>query len=225
MHTLKARLLPQSQLQRGLLTVAIVFALLASIAFSLNITLSGVDKVKDIAAIIQSSVAAAAIVTGGIFAYYKLQLFRDFKPHLTISHNISHRILSDSYMHIDVTATLHNRSKVQIELRKGFSRLQGVAPVSDEEVESLYAGTFEDMEHDTLQWPTLDEVDRVWEEGELIVEPGESHAETFEFIVGAYVYDTVLVYSYFYKPEASQDPASTRGWHATAVHDIVERVS
>ena len=206
MHTLKARLLPQSQLQRGLLTVAIVFALLASIAFSLNITLSGVDKVKDIAAIIQSSVAAAAIVTGGIFAYYKLQLFRDFKPHLTISHNISHRILSDSYMHIDVTATLHNRSKVQ-------------------EVESLYAGTFEDMEHDTLQWPTLDEVDRVWEEGELIVEPGESHAETFEFIVGAYVYDTVLVYSYFYKPEASQDPASTRGWHATAVHDIVERVS
>ena len=164
-------------------------------------------------------------MTGGIFAYYKLQLFRDFKPHLTISHDISHRVLSDSYMHIGVTATLHNRSKVQIELRKGFSRLQGVAPVSDEEVESLYAGTFEDMEHDTLQWPTLDEVDRAWDEGELIVEPGESHAETFEFIVGAYVYDTVLVYSYFYNPEAPHDPGSARGWHATRVHDIVERIS
>ena len=81
------------------------------------------------------------------------------------------------------------------------------------------------MEHDSLQWPTLDEVDRVWEEGELIVEPGESHTETFEFIVGAYVYDAVLVYSYFYNPEASQDPGSAKGWHATAVHDIVERVS
>ena len=217
--------LRQNQLLRGVVLVVAVLGLLACVAFLLAFILPNVGRAKDIAAIIQSSVAAAAIVTGGIFAYYKLQLFRDFKPHLTISHNISHRILSDSYMHIDVTATLHNRSKVQIELRKGFSRLQGVAPVSDEEVESLYAGTFEDMEHDTLQWPTLDEVDRVWEEGELIVEPGESHAETFEFIVGAYVYDTVLVYSYFYNPEASQDPASTRGWHATAVHDIVERVS
>ena len=217
--------LRQNQLLRGVVLVVAVLGLLACVAFLLAFILPNVGRAKDISAIIQSSVAAAAIVTGGIFAYYKLQLFRDFKPHLTISHNISHRILSDSYMHIDVTATLHNRSKVQIELRKGFSRLQGVAPVSDEEVESLYAGTFEDMEHDTLQWPTLDEVDRVWEEGELIVEPGESHAETFEFIVGAYVYDTVLVYSYFYNPEASQDPASTRGWHATAVHDIVERVS
>ena len=217
--------LRQNQLLRGVVLVVAVLGLLACVAFLLAFILPNVGRAKDIAAIIQSSVAAAAIVTGGIFAYYKLQLFRDFKPHLTISHNISHRILSDSYMHIDVTATLHNRSKVQIELRKGLSRLQGVAPVSDEEVESLYAGTFEDMEHDTLQWPTLDEVDRVWEEGELIVEPGESHAETFEFIVGAYVYDTVLVYSYFYNPEASQDPASTRGWHATAVHDIVERVS
>ena len=217
--------LRQNQLLRGVVLVVAVLGLLACVAFLLAFILPNVGRAKDIAAIIQSSVAAAAIVTGGIFAYYKLQLFRDFKPHLTISHNISHRILSDSYMHIDVTATLHNRSKVQIELRKGFSRLQGVAPVSDDEVESLYAGTFEDMEHDTLQWPTLDEVDRVWEEGELIVEPGESHAETFEFIVGAYVYDTVLVYSYFYNPEASQDPASTRGWHATAVHDIVERVS
>ena len=217
--------LRQNQLLRGVVLVVAVLGLLACVAFLLAFILPNVGRAKDISAIIQSSVAAAAIVTGGIFAYYKLQLFRDFKPHLTISHNISHRILSDSYMHIDVTATLHNRSKVQIELREGFSRLQGVAPVSDEEVESLYAGTFEDMEHDTLQWPTLDEVDRVWEEGELIVEPGESHAETFEFIVGAYVYDTVLVYSYFYNPEASQDPASTRGWHATAVHDIVERVS
>ena len=217
--------LRQNQLLRGVVLVVAVLGLLACVAFLLAFILPNVGRAKDISAIIQSSVAAAAIVTGGIFAYYKLQLFRDFKPHLTISHNISHRILSDSYMHIDVTATLHNRSKVQIELRKGFSRLQGVAPVSDDEVESLYAGTFEDMEHDTLQWPTLDEVDRVWEEGELIVEPGESHAETFEFIVGAYVYDTVLVYSYFYNPEASQDPASTRGWHATAVHDIVERVS
>ena len=217
--------LRQNQLLRSVVLVVAVLGLLACVAFLLAFILPNVGRAKDISAIIQSSVAAAAIVTGGIFAYYKLQLFRDFKPHLTISHNISHRILSDSYMHIDVTATLHNRSKVQIELRKGFSRLQGVAPVSDEEVESLYAGTFEDMEHDTLQWPTLDEVDRVWEEGELIVEPGESHAETFEFIVGAYVYDTVLVYSYFYNPEASQDPASTRGWHATAVHDIVERVS
>ena len=216
--------LRQNQLLRGVVLVVAVLGLLACVAFLLAFILPNVGRAKDISAIIQSSVAAAAIVTGGIFAYYKLQLFRDFKPHLTISHNICHRVLSDSYMHIDVTATLHNGSKVQIELRKGFSRLQGVAPVCDEEVESLYADTFEDRGHDALQWPTLDEVARAWNEGELIVEPGESHAETFEFIIGASVYDTVLIYTYFYNPTASQDVGSARGWHATTVHDIMERI-
>ena len=220
MHTLKARLLPQTQLQRGILTVAIVFALLAGIAFFLNITLSSVDEAKDIAAIVQSSVTALAIVVGGIFALYKLQVLRTFEPHLTISHEVSHRPIGDSYVHIDVATILHNGSKVQIELRKAFFLLQQIAPIDDEDIESMYAGVFVDRDHGNLRWPTLDGVDRAWNKGELIVEPGESHPETYEFIVSMDV-ESVIIYTYFYNPAVSRSPSAPEGWAATTVHDII----
>ena len=46
--------------------------------------------------IFQSLVTILAIIVGGIFALFKLQAFRDFDPHLTISHNVSHRLIGDS---------------------------------------------------------------------------------------------------------------------------------
>lgn len=220
MHTLRARLLAQGQLQRGILTVATVFALLTGVAFTLNVTLSGVDEVKDIAAIIQSSVTALAIVVGGTFALYKLQVLRTFEPHLTISHEVSHRPIGDSYVHIDVAAILHNGSKVQIELRKAFFLLQQIAPIDDEDIESMYAGVFVDRDHGNLRWPTLDGVDRAWNKGELIVEPGESHPETYEFIVSMDV-ESVIIYTYFHNPAISRSASAPEGWAATTVHDII----
>ena len=69
---------------------------------------------KDLSSIIQAAFATAAIMGAAIFAIFKLQLFRDFAPHLTISHTINHRPIGESYMHLDVTATLHNSSRVKV---------------------------------------------------------------------------------------------------------------
>ena len=124
-------------------------------------------------------------------------------------------------MHIDATAILHNSSKVQIELRKGLIILQGVSPVSDEEAESVYARTFVDREYDNLSWPVLSSLDRFWDESELIIEPGESHAETFEFVIPALDYESVLIYTYFYNSRSSQEAGSAEGWAATTVYDIM----
>ena len=187
----------------------------------MNSILPDSDRAKDVAGTIQAFVTVIAIVAGAYFAHNRFQIFRTFEPHLTISHRVSHRRLSDSYLHIDATAILHNNSKVQIELRKGFIRLQGVSPVSDEEAESLYARIFEDREYDSLQWPVLENLERVWGKSELVVEPGESHAETFEFIIRVSDYESVLIYTYFYNPRASKNGGSAKGWAASTVHDIL----
>ena len=200
----------QSQVLRGTVLVLV-----------LHLMLTEEDRAKDIASIIQSFAAALAILAGGLYALYKLQVFRTLEPHMTIAHRVSHRRIGDSYMHIDVTARLHNSSKVKIELREGFFLLQQVAPVSDSEVEALYAETFEDRRFNNIQWPTLEEAASTWEEGELVVEPGESHAETLEFIVPADV-GSVLIYTYFYNQAAARSPGAAEGWAATTVHDIIE---
>ena len=198
--------------------VTVVLLTTTLVLFVLNRTWTDAERGKDLTAIVQSVITVVAIVGGGVFAYYKLQIFRTFEPHLTISHEVSHRYIGDSYVHIAVTATLHNSSKVKMELRKGFFLLQQISPLSDEEVKSLHDQVFEDQEYQHIQWPTLEEVEREFGKGELIVEPGESHPETFEFILPQW-YDSIMVYTYFYNPTSPQP----QGWAASNVYDIADR--
>ena len=123
-------------------------------------------------------------------------------------------------MHIAVTSTLLNSSRVKIELHKDTFALLQVAPMPDETVERLYSQVFQERQYEDLQWPTLDEVERTWREGELIVEPGESHQESCEFIVSADV-RSVVIYSYFYNARSGESAQAPEGWGATTVYDIV----
>ena len=198
--------------------VALVLSLLVGVAFVLNFTLDETESAKDLVEIIQLFVVASAIVIGGFFALYKLQIFRDFEPHLTVSQEVSHRFVGDKYIHVETTATLHNSSRVKIEVREGLFRLQRIAPTSDEEIRELNSKVFVDQEYKHLQWPTLWEVDHNWDVNGLIVEPGESHRETYEFIVSKDV-TSIMVYAYFYNSRFPQSPAE--GWGATTVHDMM----
>ena len=169
---------------------------------------------------IQAIGILAAICVGGWLAYDRLQLFRTFEPHLTISHEVSHRHVGNSYIHIAVKAILANNSKVKIELRKGFYRLQQIGPATgDEEIEDLYSQVFLTGDFQHLQWPTIEEIDRFWSEGELIVEPGETHPETCEFIVSDEVV-SVIIYTYFHNPGYSTGSSSAEGWFETTFLDL-----
>ena len=161
-----------------------------------------------------------AICVGGWLAYDRLQLFRTFEPHLTISHEVSHRRVGASYTHIAVKAILTNNSKVKIELLKGFYRLQQIMPATgDDEIETLYSQVFITGDFQHLQWPTIEEINRYWSERELIVEPGETHPETCEFIVSAEV-ASVIIYTYFYNPDYSTGSNSAEGWFETTFLDL-----
>ena len=224
MGKLRRVLLVRGQAQRGALIIGVAVGLLALIFLALHFTLTDAEDARragSLAEIVLSCVTALAIVAGGIFAAYKWQIFRDFEPHLTITHEVSHRSIGDNYVHIDVTATLHNSSRVKMEFLKGFVRLQRIAPVSDEEVESLYAQVFVDKVYDDLQWPILDEAPLSWDRDELIIEPGERHQEAYEFIVAKAV-RAVIIYTYFYNSRPSQPSRSSEGWGATTVHDIMD---
>ena len=164
-------------------------------------------------------VTVAAIAIGGIIAIFKFQLFRDSAPHLTITHTISHRLVGNSYLHIAVTAELHNSSKVKMELRQAIFRLQQVVPTSDEDVQRLYAQVFFEREVENLQWPVLEEVELNWPEYDRIIEPGEAHFETYEFIVLTSI-KSIIVYTYFHNSRYPRS-SDTRGWGRATVHDMI----
>ena len=61
-------------------------------------------KYSDSARLFQAVGAVGVIFVGGALAYWRLQIFRTFKPHLSISHEISHRfVIIDSSKRVSAT--------------------------------------------------------------------------------------------------------------------------
>ena len=203
------------------ITVAVVGAVtLLNLA---PIGASGTARLADAASIAQLSATAVIIIAGAVFAYRKLQLFRDFEPHLTVTHDLSHRPIGQLYVHVAVTAALHNSSKVRVEIREAFFELRQIAPMDDGDVELYYSQSIGDRDSDDvsfMQWPLLDTLPRASETTVLTIEPGETHYETGEFIISRDV-QTVLLYSYFFNSEYLEHSRSAPGWTATTVYDIV----
>ena len=152
---------------------------------------------KDWLAIFGAAVTTAAIIGGGIFTWRNAQIFRAKSPHVIISHEVSHRPVGDSYVHIFVTAILHNSSRVHIEFLDGFAAVFQVKPITDSDVEYLYQEAFSEQEYTDFQWPYLDGLRHRWDKDGLLVEPGETETEIFDFIVQRDV-ESVVVTTYFY---------------------------
>lgn len=86
---------------------------------------------------------------------------------------VSHRHIGESYVHIDVSATLKNSSRVKVDLIIGLFLLQKIAPVEDQDVIALHAQVFVDRTYEDILWPVIDEVHRSWKEHVLVIEPGD----------------------------------------------------
>ena len=170
--------------------------------------------------VIQAYITSFILLATGIFAAARFELFRNFIPHIAVDQNVTHRVISDSYVHILVTVTLYNNSKVKADFSDGLCRLQRLGLYADAEVEDIYRHKFlEDSPSGNrdFQWETLEEVPITWEGKDLTVEPGGSHRETCEFIVSAGV-TSLLAHTYF---RGSNAPPVPEGWGVTTAHDII----
>ena len=70
-------------------------------------------------------------------------------------------------------------------------------PVSDYDVEYLYEQVFVDQDFGNLQWAPLDILRLHWPKDGLLVEPGETETEIFDFVVQRDV-RSVAITTYFY---------------------------
>ena len=235
MRNLWRKLPPCRRAAIEILIVAGILLGLAGTAAALNLRLEDaarnatspaeIGRIRDVVSIIQAFVWALLLLAGGVFAYRKLGLFRDFEPHLTVTHAVSHRPVGQQYRHIAVTATLHNTSKVKVDVQDGYILLAQISPIDDETLVQKYVQAYNtsggNKERD-FEWPLLDISRQPSGENTLVIEPGEIHTELGEFIVSNAV-ESVLVYSYFYNSGYFDGARSAPGWTASTVYDIVIR--
>ena len=205
----------KAAIRKTILIAVSVLALIAAAVYAASL-IPGIAGLIDPARIVQAIVIAVATIMTAYIAQDRLQIFRTFEPHLTIEQQVSHRHIGESYIHIGVTAILRNSSKVKVEVRDAIFRLSKIAPIQDDDIEKLYTEAFVDNAYRYVQWELLYNAPRTWDENELIIEPNETHRESFEFIISDDI-RSVLVYTYF-RNLRSQN--SVDGWGVTTFYDI-----
>ena len=215
------KLWPRSQTGRAATITALILLPIAVAFVVLVDDWSNVSRIKEVAGAGQAAVTVIAIVTGGIFALFKLQAFRDFEPHVGVVHDIRHRFMNDTYVHIDVRASLHNTSRVKIEFRRARFSILRVLPTSNDDIIQKHDQVFIEGEKRDIQWPVLNVIEHTWEPGKLVVEPGEKHSESQEFIVLMEDAETVRIDTFFFDPRFTQ-PSDEFGWKATTFYDTVQ---
>lgn len=133
------------------------------------------------------SASAAAAIAAILAAAHKFELFRESKPHLTVTQNIHHQIASPGYRLVTVTVTMHNTSKVLVKPTKATCRLAMTAPYTDAQIEAIYNDALQpenDDPHDQYAWSELSHAEKTWPDGHISIEPNEKDEVTFQFIIG-----------------------------------------
>ena len=185
--------------------------------------------VKEVRDDLRHIATALAIAAGVSIAWYKLDIFREFEPHLSIEQTIESRQLGNSFRLIVATASLTNNSKVLVKPREGYCRLAQTAPLSDPSVVEIFTNSVrngtEENGFEQFGWPVLGEVKRTWPEGDIAIEPGECHRETYQFIVDEGT-ESVVALTAIYNPAYNLDPAShAETWRCYTFHDVQSSLS
>lgn len=180
----------------------------------------------DIGNKLRSALTALAILTAVSTAWFKLDAFRELEQHLSITQTITSWPAGPTAILIVVTTTLTNTSKVVVTPEKGYCRLAQTAPMTEEEV--ITATTVpEDRptnpNEEEMAWPILQEKQRTWPNRDLSIEPGESHQETFQFIIDGEVEAVVALSSIFNPSYERKVKQRAETWRSQDFHKIGHR--
>ena len=164
-----------------------------------------------------------AIAAGIAIAWYKLDIFREFEPHLTITQMVASRSIGTSYALVIVTATLTNNSKVQVKPRQGYCRLAQTSPLNDGEIVTLFQEALardNTNELEQVDWPELYEIRQNWQSGDISIEPGEQHQETYQFIIARST-ESVVALTVIYNPLYGRGNRNrAESWRCYTFHDL-----
>lgn len=165
---------------------------------------------------------ALAIAAGIAIAWYKLDIFREFEPHLTIEQTLHPRPIGDSFHLIVATAVLANNSKVVVKPLEGYCRLAQLAPLDDSRVLEIFLRSSEDGDGSLEQfgWPILKEIKRSWTDGDIAIEPGECHQETYQFIVDGGTKSVVALTAIYNPSYRKEVRGRAEVWRCYTFYDV-----
>jgi hypothetical protein len=169
----------------------------------------------------QSFVTALAIIIGGIWTYRKYIQNREGLPKAKLEHKITHRIVNEKIMLLDINITIYNIGDSKITIQSWEIILNQILPPISEFLDTINA--FEISENEVrsiILWHKLiSEIKELGKENRHIIEPNESHQFHKNYIISSEI-KTVSLYTYFHNI-AIEDHSV--GWALNTIYDLYNR--
>ena len=173
-------------------------------------TVPPTDNLKRVVGITKDIVQIVAIVSASVWATYRFGLFRERIPRGSISHEVTHRPLTDSTIHVSVTVIFSNAGNVLWSFEptnQNLTTIQQVKPLTSDRLTVLEQQR--SAQPDTpYQWTRIDERPLT---ASLEVEPSDTERVSYEFVIDNAI-ESILIYSHY--------GGTDRGWDVTTIYDI-----
>lgn len=170
---------------------------------------------KDVTAIIQSIVTAAAFVTAGIWTYILFVKKRHPYPHANVTHKLIHKNLPNRKTLLNLQLHIANTGDTLLSIVSVETRVQQMLPLAKNIAECIDKGE-DPVTGDMTEcgWPLINQRNTEWENGNCIIEPGENEPICYDFILDEEV-KTVVVYSH-----VMNSKEKGIGWNITTIYDV-----
>ena len=148
-----------------------------------------------------------------LFARSQFHVFRNDKPYLNMTHEVSIERINKKYNYVMLNLILHNPSKVQVKVNRIDWSIRRInKEVSSELIDYLKEhfvnGISKIIESDT----------KSFEQNERMIEPSEIHREVFECIVHK-DYNIIRIETNVYNNK-KQDDSEASMWQCCSLHNI-----
>ena len=182
------------------------------------------QEIKDISSAIQSFFVSGGVIVGGVWAYWLFYKQRQKYPRANLFHEISHKILPNDKILLQLQVKIENVGNVMISLTRCDIRVQKIVPLDDQVAqsikgsdESLYIGENTRLDYE-IHWPLIKDIVRECKDGLCEIEPNESDQFCYDFVLEPGI-ERVSVYTYFINKSVKKE--NELGWSLTTIYDFL----
>jgi hypothetical protein len=181
----------------------------------LSASLNDWNTVSDIGA---NAVTAAALIAGGVWAYWRFVRERTRWPRADVELVFTQHRLDDEFTLLNVGIRIKNAGRGLMQLTRLRVNLYRIRPLDTEMPKKIRAGDQYEKNGAEAMWPEIKQLERTWPGQKAELEPEENDKFDFDFFVDPST-EAVLAYA-FVENVKKRHGRRSLGWFATAFHDM-----
>jgi len=185
---------------------------------------------EDWVVILKTFVEIVAVIMGGLWTYLTFIKNRLEYPYAKIEHKIHYWHIGEKRIYLSVVVLFVNSGKVLISLKRGTVYIRQVRPLTTDIKNYIKKSSPEDLRNGQvakmfvdkgrqISWPEIGYRICEWNDGEILIEPGETEEIQFDFIVDENI-ETIEIITYF---QDARKWKSDIGWKLTSLYDFERR--